>query len=103
MSSKLVELEDGILVEVEVSPDQAQQIAGGLAEKVDATLDKVKPILIKTCRPILAAWEEIGQDIHVKTAEIELGLSFEGEGNLYVTRSKASANLSVKLVLGNKE
>jgi hypothetical protein len=99
MTSKLIELEDGTFVEVEVPPDQAQQISGGFADKVTATFDKIKPILIKTCRPIADAWKEINREMQIEQAEIELGLSFEGEGNLYVTKSKAGANLSVKLVL----
>lgn len=102
MATKLVELQDGILVEVEALPEQAQQISGGLADKVDATLDSIKPILVRACRPITAAWEEVSQDVRIEKAEIELGLGFEAEGNLYVTRSKASANLSVKLVLTSK-
>lgn len=103
MPTKLIELDDSTLVEVEVSADQAQQISGGFADKVSATFDKIQPILVKTCRPIIAAWKEINQDMNIDHAEIELGFSFEVEGNLYVTKSKAGANLTVKLVLKPKE
>lgn len=103
MATKLIRLEDGTLIEVDIPPDQAQQIAGGFAEKVNATFDKIRPILINTCRPIMAAWQEISQEMSIEQAEIELGLSFEGEGNLYVTKSKAGANLTVKLTLKPKE
>ncbi len=103
MPTKLIELDDSTLVEVEVPADQAQQISGGFADKVSATFDKIQPILVKTCRPIIAAWKEINQDMNIDHAEIELGFSFEGEGNLYVTKSKAGANLTVKLVLKPKE
>ena len=103
MATKLIQLEDGTLVEIEVPADQAQQISGGFADKVSATFDKIQPILVKTCRPITAAWKEISREIHIEQAEIELGLSFEGEGNIYVTKTKASANLTVKLILKPKE
>jgi hypothetical protein len=59
MATKLIELEDGTLVEVEVSPDKAQAISGGFADKVNQTFDKIRPILVRTCRPIAAAWKEI--------------------------------------------
>ena len=98
MASKLIELDDGTLVEVEVPADQAQRISGVFADKVRTTFDKIQPILVKTCRPVTAAWQEISQEVNIEQAEVELGLSFEGEGNLYVTRSKAGANLTVKLV-----
>ena len=102
MATKLIKLEDGTLVEVEVPPDQAQQISGGFADRVNETFDKVRPILVNTCRPIAAAWKEISQEMEIEQAEVQLGLSFEGEGNLYITKSKAGANLTVKLVLKPK-
>lgn len=102
MTTKLIQLEDGTLVEVEVPPDQAQQISGGFADRVNETFDKVRPILVNTCRPIAAAWKEISQEMEIEQAEVQLGLSFEGEGNLYITKSKAGANLTVKLVLKPK-
>ena len=99
MPTRLIELDDGTLVEVEVSAEDAQEISGGFAEKVGSTFDKIKPILLNTCRPIASAWQEINRHMEIEKAEIALGLSFEGEGNLFVTKSKAGANLSVKLVL----
>jgi len=103
MSTKLIELEDGILVEVEVPADQAKPISGGAASRVSETFDKIKPILINTCSSIASVWTEINKEMAIEQAEVELGLSFEGEGNLYITKSKASANLTVKLTLKQKK
>lgn len=103
MATKLIELEDGTLVQVEVPGNEVQPISGGFADKVGSTFDKIQPLLVRTIRPINAAWKELSQDMNIEQAEIELGLSFEGEGNLYVTRSSASANLTVKLTLKPKE
>ncbi|MBN3949055.1 MAG: hypothetical protein HWQ38_22345 [Nostoc sp. NMS7] len=99
MPTKLIRLNDGTLVEVEVPDDEARQISGGLADKVDATFDKIKPILVKTCKPIASAWKELNQEMTIDKAEVQIGFSFEGEGNLYITKSKANANLTVKLIL----
>jgi hypothetical protein len=103
MATKLIELEDGTLVEVEVPPDQAKQISGGLAERVSTTFDKIKPILVKTCQPIADVWKEVNQEMNIDQAEVQIGFSFDIEGNVYVTKSKATANLTVKLVLKPKE
>jgi hypothetical protein len=97
MVTKLIELEDGTLVEIEAMGDQVQEISGGFADKVNATFDKVKPLLIKACRPIVAACQELNKEISIDKAEVELGLNFEGEGNLYITKSKAGANLKITL------
>ena len=103
MASKLIELADGTLVEIEVSESKAQPIAGGAAEKLqDATIDKVKPILLKACKPIIEVWEELNKDMHVEQAEVELGLGVEAEGNLYITKAKGNANLVVTLTLKPK-
>ena len=102
MPTKLIEI-DSVLLEVEVSPGQAQQISGGLAEKVDKTFDNIRPLLVKACRPIVVAWKEINQDFDIEQAEVELGLGFEGEGNIYITKAKANANLNIKLTLKPKK
>ncbi|MBD2069001.1 hypothetical protein H6F93_15975 [Leptolyngbya sp. FACHB-671] len=106
MATKLIQFEDGTLVEVEVSPDQVHPISGGAAARidatVDATLDRVKPLLLKVCHPIKAVWNEVNQDMEVETAEVQVGLSFEAEGNIYIAKSKAASNLTIKLVLRPK-
>lgn len=99
MASKLIKLEDGTLIEVEVSENKAKQIAGGDADKVNATFDKIKPILVKVCRPIAETWKELNQEMQIDQAEVEIGFSFEGEGNIYVVKSKASSTVKVKLTL----
>jgi hypothetical protein len=103
MNTKLIQLEDGSLVEVEVLADQVQPISGGFAQKVDATFDRIQPLLIKTCRPIVAAWTELNQEMCIERAEVEIGLSFESEGNVYIAKSKAGANLKIKLILVPKK
>jgi hypothetical protein len=102
MATRLIQLQDGTLIEAEVAPDQAAPIAGDLAQKVGTTVDAIRPLLVKICRPIVDSWQELNQEMNIDQAEVELGLSFEGEGNLYVTKAKAGANLTVKLVLKPK-
>lgn len=96
---KLIRLEDGILVEVEVQGEQVEQISGGLASKVSSKLEIIKPVLLNLARPIAEVWKEFDKDMIIEEAEIELGLSFEAEGNLYITKSKANSNISVTLKL----
>jgi hypothetical protein len=99
MASRLIELEDGTLVEVEAAEDDVQEISFKSADHVSETLDRVKPILVNACRPLAAAWHELQQDMDIEQAEVELGLAFEGEGNVYLAKMKGSANLVVKLTL----
>jgi hypothetical protein len=100
MTTKLIELEDGTLVEIEASPEEGYiPISGGAAKKVKAAFDKIKPMMVEVIRPISEAWKELSQEMHVEEAEVELGLSFEGEGNLYITKAKSGANITISFTL----
>lgn len=103
MATKLIELGDGTLVEVEVQADEARPISGGAAEKVmDATLARITPMILKVSHPILEAWEQMNQEMDIESAQVELGFSFESEGNLYLARASASANITVTFSLKPK-
>lgn len=99
MSTRLIELDEGVLVEIAAAPGEAQQISSRAADRVNESLSSVEPLLIRVCRPVIAAWRELSREMQIESAEIELGLSFEGEGNLYITRAKANANFTMKLSL----
>jgi hypothetical protein len=102
MSTRLIKLEDGTLVEVEAKPNDVQQISSDTAKRVQESIERVKPILVNACRPVLAAWNELSQEMDIEGAEVELGLSFEAEGGIYIVRGTATANLVVKLTLKPK-
>ena len=99
MPTKLIQLKDSTLIEIQVSSGEAEKISGGFASRVDSTVETIKPLLIKVCRPITDAWEEVNQKATLEQAEVEIGLAFETEGNLYITKSTATANIKVKLIL----
>lgn len=103
MASKLIKLEDGILVEVEVAKDETQQIAGGVAKKVDATLEKIKPVLLKICQPIVASVKNLREDVDLEQVEVEVALSFDLEGNIYVAKTNFGANVLVRMTLKKTE
>ncbi|MEI6775632.1 MAG: CU044_2847 family protein [Chloroflexales bacterium] len=96
MPTKLIELKDGTLVEVDVPADQARPIAGGAAERVmDATLERITPMILKVYQPISVAWEQLNQEMDLDSVDVEVGFSFESEGNLYLAKATAGANIKV--------
>jgi hypothetical protein len=99
VATKLIQLEDGLLVEAEVPEDQAEPISGGAVDKVNAALDVIEPLLVKACKPITAAWKQLSDEAHIDQAQVALGLNFTGEGNVYIAKATAGANLTVTLVL----
>lgn len=99
MTTMLVRLKDGVLVEVDAPENTSERISGGAAKRVEAAVEDIGPLLTRVCRSTMSAWDALGQAAGVREVTIELGLSFEGEGNVYVAKAKAGANLTVKLVL----
>ena len=89
MGDQLIRLDGGILLEVNVPGDQPELISGGLARTVGSSLDGIRPILARACKPIMEAWKDLDQDLDVESAEIELGLSFEAEGNVYIAKAQS--------------
>lgn len=102
MATKLIRLQDGILVEVEVLENQVEAISGGLAKKVERTFDEIRPVLIKVGDSIVDVWKGLQDSIEIDQTEIEIGFSFEAEGNVYIAKSAIGANILVRLHVKNK-
>ena len=108
MAMKLVKLDNGLLMEVEVQedPNGIQQINGGdeneILGRVAGSMEMVESMLIKSVEPISNAYKALNQDVTLEKAEIEIGIGFSAEGNIFIAKGKGSANLKVKLVLSPK-
>ena len=100
MAKKLIRLQDGILVEAEVPDDQLQQIAGGGMS--DRTINDIKPLLIKAITPITECWRELNDNLSVGEVQVEIGLGFEAEGNVFIAKGKTNASLTISLTLKPK-
>ena len=99
MATKLVRLQDGILVEVRVPANEAQTISGGDANAVEASLDQIKPIILQIAQPVMEAWGDLAKGSEVDHIRVELGLGFEREGNLYIATEKEAATITVSVEL----
>lgn len=103
MPSKLFKLEDGTLVEIEAPAGQAAEIAGGAYDRIkDATIDQIKPLILKAAKPLAEVYQELNKAMEMREAELEMGLGFEAGGNFYITQAKGNANLKIKLKLAPK-
>jgi hypothetical protein len=104
MAKKLIELDNGLVMEVEIPQSEIEMISssGEMVERVDKSISAVKEVLIKSVEPITEAYNALNQDMILEKAEVEIGIGFSAEGNIFVASGKASANLKVKLVLSPK-
>ena len=104
MSKKLIELDNGLLMEVDVPASEIEMISGGgdMVERVKSSMDRVESILTQSVEPIANAYANLHQSIKLEQAEVEIGIGFSAEGNIFVAKGNANANLKVKLVLKPK-
>ncbi len=96
MSTQLIELSDGLLVEVQADPqEEPKQIVAGAAERVEGAMDKARELLLKAVQPVASVWKELNRDLSIEQVEIELSLGFEATGKLFIAQGTGSANLKI--------
>jgi len=99
VATKLIRLDDGVLVEVEAEEGMPTRIAANTADDVGVALDKVQDLLRKAVAPVAAVWGELNRDLTIEKVEISLALGVEAGGNLFIARGTGSANVSFKLIV----
>lgn len=67
---------------------------------MDATFDKVKPLVVKACRPIVAAYQELNQEMLVEQAEVDPHMLRHGYG--YKLVNDGHDTRSIQHYLGHK-
>ena len=105
MSKKLIELENGLLMEVDLPESEIEMISGGendIIQKVESSMSSIEKMLISSVEPITQAYKALNQDVILDRAEVEIGIGFSAEGNIFIAKGKGSTNLKVKLVLSPK-
>ncbi|KIM05013.1 MAG: hypothetical protein KU29_10030 [Sulfurovum sp. FS06-10] len=105
MSKKLIELENGLLMEVDIPSSEIEMISGGsddMISKVQSSMNTVEKMLIQSVEPIMNVYNALNQEVTLEKAEVEIGIGFSAEGNIFIAKGNANANLKVKLVLSPK-
>jgi hypothetical protein len=101
MATRFLELDDGVIVEIGGPDDAREEMHTSTAERVDTTMEIVGTMLRRILAPIGDAFNGLQQSlavpIELSEAEVEIGLSFSAEGNLFVAKSKAEGTLHVKV------
>ena len=105
MSKKLIELENGLMMEVDIPKEEIEMISSGgdVIDRVSSSMGTIETILFQSVQPIINTYNTLSEDIIISSAEIEVGIGFSAEGNIFIAKGNANANLKVKLVLKPKE
>ncbi len=104
MASKLIELEDGILMEVYVPENEVRPVSGGGLYKtsVSRSINAIEAILLKACKPVANVLTELNKEMSVSEVEVEVELGLEAEGYFFIAKGKTNTSLTIKLKLTPK-
>ncbi|WP_058556212.1 CU044_2847 family protein [Thiohalocapsa sp. ML1] len=98
MATQIIELQDGLLIEVQAdTADGPRQISGGRHRVVDGAIDTARELLLKAVEPVASVWGELNRDLSIEEVEIQLGLGFEASGRLFIAQGTGKTNLSFTL------
>jgi len=89
-------------VQVEATGNETQQIDGGPAEKVEAALDKITPVLHHVCQSLVETGKSLRNHVDLEQVEVEVSLSFDLEGNIYIAKTNFGSNILVRMTLKKK-
>jgi hypothetical protein len=96
-----LELREGVIVEVGSPGAQREEMHSAALERVDATLETVGDVMERLVKPLIKSFADMKQaldvPIEVKEAELEVGLSFSAEGNIFITKATAEGSLKIKV------
>ena len=99
---QLIQMDEGqgLLVEVEVVVPQGQLARGGQAiDAVARRFDDVIEVLKVVVKPFASTWKELSKDVFIDEATVKIGLGVTAEGNFFVAKGEASANIELELKL----
>lgn len=96
--TSFIRLADGTLIEVEAQAGQ-RQINTAQANRVNNQMEIIKPVVTRAATALVESLRELSSEVRLEQAELEFGLSFEAEGNVFITKAKTGANLTIKLTL----
>lgn len=102
MSTKLIELDDQIQVEVFVPENEMRTASGSVTARVNETMDQIEPVLMRACKPLANVWQELNKEMSVKEANVAIQLGFSASGNVFVAKGSVNANLTVSLKMTPK-
>jgi hypothetical protein len=101
VGTKFLALQGGVIVEIDDPDSDRVEMHAATAEQVDTTVEMVGSMLGRILQPIGDAFADLSQALNVpvavSSAEVELGVSFSAEGNLFIAKSKGEATLKVKV------
>jgi hypothetical protein len=93
----LIRTVEGTLIEINMPSDAPAIFDARLARKVSTPFYAVDEVISRIADSIVNSLR--GVQINASQIEIEFGIAFESEGNVYVTKSRDESNINIKITV----
>jgi hypothetical protein len=96
----LIRLDDGNgpIVEVAMNVPEAKLASSGTVVKtVEKGFDQILGTLRSVIVPFSNTWAELSKEVEISESTVKLSLGITAEGNFYVARGEATANIEIEL------
>lgn len=95
--NKIITLNDGVLVEVEIDESQAHEISHN--DVVNSSIDQIQSLLLKVIHPFSETYKELNKSMSIESAKVTIGINVGIEGNFILAKSNLGANIQVEMTL----
>jgi Trypsin-co-occurring domain 1 len=94
---------DGPLVEVTMILPAAKHMSEAhVAKVVSSGFEKIMELMKSIVRPFSETWAELSKEMIISESTVKVSLGVTAEGNFFVTKGSAEANIELELKLSPK-
>lgn len=97
---KVIELKDGLSVEVEVDDNQIHEVSD--RGSVDSSLSKIKDFMGIVTKPLVSTFEELNKEVSIQKAKVSLGIKFGIEGGFILAKGNTDTNIAIEFIVRPK-
>lgn len=91
---------DGPLVQVTMNVPEARMMSHAhVAKVVSSGFENVMGMLQAIVKPFSETWKELSKDVTISESTLKLSLGVTAEGNFFVTKGTAEANIEIEVKL----
>lgn len=99
--SKIVRFADGVMVEIAASQTPGEPVSGtGKAvERAKQAFEAAAGVAGVALKAIVGSVRTAVREVSVAQAEVEFGVGFTVEGDIYITKVKGEANINIRVTI----
>lgn len=100
--AELIKFTDGVMIEIAQNATPTTAVSGKAADRLTHAFQESSDAILAVVRTVVASAAPLLRDSRAGNIEIELAFAFSLEGNVYIAKSSAEGNLSIKVTMNGE-